>query len=650
MRQPEPGATRALAVRCASFQRTEGSGDLVANPIGNTAPLEPVCGTVQIQSMVTPRILLVAGLCCLLGAGVAGPPTARAGQTRDGAGRPARDTSALDLTTALAALSGRVLKNDTGAAVKRAIVSLAGQGTRNRQTVQTDDNGRYQFSDLPAGRYTVTASKAGFISLAYGQKHPRQPALPIQLDTGRQFRNVDIALPRESVITGHVVDEDGEPMTRAMVQVLRYVYRQGLRQIEPAGTDQTDDRGQYRVFDLEPGDYFVSVTLPRQRGRSGGGGPGGLGARGGRGARLGGGRFGAPDLVEDPDAVGFAPSYYPGVTMLREAVPLTVGLSQETSGVNFAAQLVRMARVGGIIFGADGSPAPGTQVLLTSAEVMGRAPASTLTGRVDRDGSFELHSVPPGRYTVQALTGRGRRDRELVFASQEIAVDGQDITDLTLTLRRGAEIRGTLTFDGTQMPDPSDLERLLVTTSPLNPTPFDLRGRSNAGVEADGRFVLRDIGDGPRLIRLNRLPDELRLKAVYVEGRDIIDSPRQFTPGQTISGVTLVLTDQVTELAGMVHDEGGDAVTEFTIIAFPTDERLWQPQSRHIMASRPDQNAQYRMRGLPPGDYLLSVVEVVQPGEWFDPRLLDDLRQRAARVTLRDGEHTSLNLGLETPR
>ena len=140
------------------------------------------------------------------------------------------------------------------------------------------------------------------------------------------------------------------------------------------------------------------------------------------------------------------------------------------------------------------------------------------------------------------------------------------------------------------------------------------------------------------------------MKAVYVEGRDIIDSARNFVAGQTISGVTLVLTDQITELAGLVHDEGGDAVTEFTVIAFSTDERLWQPQSRHIMASRPDQNAQYRMRGLPPGDYLLSLVEVVQQGEWFDPRFLDDLRRRAARVTLRDGEHRSLNLGLEGPQ
>ena len=220
--------------------------------MGNTARPARVCGTVQMCPMPTSRIVLAASLCCLLGTGLPSPPAFA--QTRDGAGQPfgqpAHDTSALDPTAGLAALSGRVLRGDTGAVVKRAMVRLAAQDTRDRRTAQTDDNGRYQFTDLQAGRYTVTVSKAGFISLAYGQQHPRQPALPLQVDAGRELRNVDIAPPRGSVLTGHVVDEDGEPMARAIVQVLRYVYRQGLRQIEPAGTDQTGDSTAYSTSSL----------------------------------------------------------------------------------------------------------------------------------------------------------------------------------------------------------------------------------------------------------------------------------------------------------------------------------------------------------------------------------------------------------------
>ena len=112
----------------------------------------------------------------------------------------------------------------------------------------------------------------------------------------------------------------------------------------------------------------------------------------------------------------------------------------------------------------------------------------------------------------------------------------------------------------------------------------------------------------------------------------------------------LVLTDQIAELTGTVQDDTGDALTDFTVVAFPSDERLWQPRSRHILASRPDQNAQYRLRGLPPGDYLLAAVEVVEEGEWFEPRFLEELRRRATRVTLRSGEIQPLNLALEAAR
>src|SRR5204863_2296546 len=111
----------------------------------------------------------------------------------------------------------------------------------------TDDNGAFELTELPAGRYTLSVSKAGFVSLTYGQRRPLQPGTPLQLADGQQMRSVNFNLPRGSVIAGHVFDEDGEPMPGVAVQVLRYQYLQGDRRLTPAGTAQTDDKGQFRV-------------------------------------------------------------------------------------------------------------------------------------------------------------------------------------------------------------------------------------------------------------------------------------------------------------------------------------------------------------------------------------------------------------------
>ena len=94
----------------------------------------------------------------------------------------------------------------------------------------------------------------------YGQRRPQQPGTPVTIADAQAAASVDLRLTRGGVITGHVHDEDGEALPRALVTVQRYQYVGGERQLRPAGADQTDDRGQYRVFGLPPGDYYVSAT------------------------------------------------------------------------------------------------------------------------------------------------------------------------------------------------------------------------------------------------------------------------------------------------------------------------------------------------------------------------------------------------------
>ena len=569
--------------------------------------------------------------------------------------QPPRDTAPqTEDASASAVISGRIIAGNTGQPLKRARVIATARETRRRVVVQTDEAGRYVLRGLADGRYTLTVSKPGFITLSYGQRRPRQPATPVQVGAGQHLQDVDFKLPAGSVVTGRIADEDGTSLPLATVRLLRYVYQQGQRQLVPVGVDRTDDRGVYRVFGLEPGDYLVSAVVPRQLLSPGSGrfGPGAGPVRGGQPGRF------LDDATqssgsEDDDPFGYAPTYYPGVAGVAEAARVNVGLSAEVGGVDFAIRLVPTATVSGVVFEPDGTAATAAQVILTPGDGA-VTPGATLGSRTEASGRFEVRNVPPGRYVLRAITrggqrGGGRFRGTPTFASQLLAVDGYDVTDVTLVLVPGATVSGTVVFDATSQADPTDPTRVRVVANSLDPVPF--LATANARVNSDGTFRLQNVASGQRLIRASGVPEGWALRAVFLDGQDVIDTPLDFIGASHIEGLRLMFTDQVSQLSGLVRDRQGSALTDFTVIAFPSDASRWQPASRYIQASRPDQNARYQIHGLPAGEYLLSAVEVVEQGEWYDPRFLQSLRPGALRLSLDDGETRELSLTLspETP-
>lgn len=376
--------------------------------------------------------------------GGGGGGSARGGGAQGRGQGPARDALTQAPATGTGAISGAVTLQGSGTAIRRATVTLSGTELRGVRTVSTNDQGAFSFAALPAGRFTLTVSKPGYVGIAYGAKKPGRQGTPIQLAEGQKIDNANITLPRGSVITGVVIDEHGEPSPNTQVRAFRYVSRNGEPALQNAGQDQTDDRGMYRIFQLQPGDYMVSAS-PRNQlisdvrqqiesqlqpllqqlqsagaaaGRAGAAAAGAQANTPGVGNRLNNLLQGGTgdrllervqqlqsQLQQQPDeqSLAYAPVYYPGTTAPASASKVTLGIGEERGGIDFQLQLVPTAKVQGVVSGVDGTQSQPAQISLQPA---GRQDAPVVPGvgantaRVNQDGKFSFQSVTPGQYTL----------------------------------------------------------------------------------------------------------------------------------------------------------------------------------------------------------------------------------------------------------
>jgi large repetitive protein len=572
--------------------------------------------------LIAPLAVLLAGALSAISA--QGPrPSQPQQSSRD---TPAQRDATLEVPKGK--ISGRVVAADTGRPVRRARVSLTAPELPEGRGTLTDDSGVFEITELPPGRYTLAVSKTGFVTLSYGQRRPLQAGTPLQLAEGQEMSGIDFRLPRGSVIAGHVFDETGEPMPGATIRVLRYQYTQGERQLAPAGTAQSDDQGAYRVWGLNPGDYYVSAVARNFNVGPGPGGRGGFGpGRGGPGGR---GAF--FEVPEDETQRAYAPTYYPGVGSINEARTVSVSVSQQSVDVNFNMLLVRTARITGMVTNPDGSPSTNGVVNLTPEGLGGRGRGPTgadFGGRISWDGKFTIANVPPGTYTLRA---RGNDTEVPQYAAQPLTVTNGDVNDVSVVLYPGATISGTVTVDGANLPDLTQVR--ITAPSAENAT---IGPNPNARVDKDGRFTLEGVPAGAHWIRSAGLRG-WSLKSVIVDSHDVVDQPVEIRSDQKLTNVAIVLTSRQTEINGTITNEQSMPITDYTVLAFPTDSDLWRPLARQIATGRPDQNGRFQIRGLPPGNYYLATVDPAEQGEWFEPAYLEQQRNGAARVSLGEGD------------
>jgi protocatechuate 3,4-dioxygenase beta subunit len=543
------------------------------------------------------------------------------------------------------------------------MVITGGGGLGLSRSVTTDATGRYAFEKLPAGHFTLNFAKTNFITANYGEKRPGGPGRTIFIADGQQL-TVDIAMHRGGVITGTVFGIDGDPSWRTQVGVWRVSMVGGRRSVSMQSSVQTDDRGQYRLPGLQPGDYVIGAW-PN---------PGELqdAAR----------RVSSPESeieqaiasgkVQPPSAPGFPstvlvpgplngprppvqipdylPTFSPGtpVADLAQVIHVT---GDDEQVVDITVQLIEGGSIEGTV-----SPLPkaGLSVRVYVRVDDGSATAYRV-GSVDASGRFTITALAPGQYSMMAqtvaspnTTPRGTSGPPPDLAPQDqlwgtlaVSVQGGYATPVTLPLRPARSISGTMVFDTSRPFDPTR-SRLMVSLTNAGPNAMP-GGNRQSQIEPDGRFTIRGVPAGTYSLRVNT--GGLGMKSAMIGGVDALDFPFEFDGADDVTGVVLTMTDKLSELSGAVTEPTGKPGVDYTLVVASTDERFWSPTfTRRILVGRTTADGKYTFRGIPPGDYHVVVLSDLEPSGQYDPDFLRSLVAIGTRVRISEGAKTVQDL------
>jgi sarcosine oxidase gamma subunit len=532
-------------------------------------------------------------------------------------------------------VEGRVVST-TGQPVPKATVRFAGTPQNGPYVEVTSSEGRFAVENIAPGRYTATAQRPGFTPARNSAGGTAQ--LVVEVAAGETKSGVEIRLTPLGVVSGTVTDSDGDPVPSAQVRLVRYAYAQGRLILRSAMTGNGDDRGMFRLLNVQPGRYYVSAS-------------GGLGTP-------------TQNEIRGLSArEGNLPTYYPNAPDLRGAIPITVGPA-EVGNLNLRLRRGATYSIRGKMVDAGGAPASGQ---LTVFEKGAESAPQGITTQT-REGGFLVGGLAPGDYTiiVRGLTQPAGATRLAVAPAPALVpptpataatlvgrldanIATRDLDNVTIRLATGAEVTGRLTIDSgadistllAQLPAPpagaqnAALRNLsVVLTSVEGPT-----AQINGQVNADGTFRMANIPPLKRLLQIAPLPPAAYIKSVRFSGQDITNLPLDLSTGS--GGVLdIVIGTKGGAITATPRDSKGETPQAGAGVSiWPRVPNLASP-SGGVKLSAPA--ASFRAQGLAPGEYYVAAWENFVQEFAGVPEFLARFTALATKVTVAEGETVSV--------
>jgi protocatechuate 3,4-dioxygenase beta subunit/uncharacterized protein (DUF2141 family) len=489
-----------------------------------------------------------------------------------------------------------------GVPVRKATVLLRAQDEAGiSYTADSDANGRFAIYDVQPGSYAVSADRQGFESDTDGA--PGAPPPKLKVEAGQSVTDVKIKLIPLGVITGRVLDDDGDPVRGAWVQAMAYTYRSGKRQLNSVEQVMANDKGEFRIFGLIPGTFYLRA----------------LGVNGGRYTVRG---MGGAVSEGSP-----APTFFPNTADGAHATPIDVSAGAQLRGFDIRLRREPHYSVRGK---RPQVKQEGTQVMLQIVPMGGNDRSLNWSVQQDNE-TFEFTNLLPGSYVV---VGRVDEDGKTSIGRQAVEIVNADVDGVTLNLAPATEVTGVVRVEGTA---PKALENMRVT---LQPETLAMFGQSSAEVKPDGSFVIPDVT--PDVYEVNVVGSRLGayVKSVRFGDAEALDERIDLTQGS--GALTILLGTDVGEVEGSVKKANGDAAVRVRVTLIAYGNHL-----SRIDLSRSgftDEEGKFHLRNVAPGEYRIFAWEDVPIGAPQDPDFRKPFEKQSVAVKMEPKGHETVEL------
>jgi hypothetical protein len=414
-----------------------------------------------------------------------------------------------------------------------------------------DGAGKFVFEGVLPGRYTLTAERTGYLSQSYGARGATNsaPGLVLSLAAGQIMKDLNFKLIPQGVITGRVIDADGDPMPGVQVSVMQMYHAGRQRGLAPKGGAQTDDQGSFRVANLSPGPYYLAADDAQSRMRE-------------------------QDYAVRPGRVlnraSNVPTYYPDSVDPAGATALQIVAGSELRGIDIRMRQERVFSVRGLtIDAATGKPATTNLIaLLKGGSQNGFGPTPQTSSR--EDGTFELRNLLPGEYV---LVTSPNNPAEFAYGREEVSISDSDVIGVKLTLAKGTTVTGTVKLEGDGPPI-----RPMIVLADVEET---LGHSSNAQAADDGTFALHGVMPVRYAAIVDSLPEGVYVKSIRFGQQDVTRTMLDLTSG--VSGtLDILLSPRAAEVSGTVRNKDGVAMTGLEVTLWPKgmlQESVWSGPS-----------------------------------------------------------------------